>query len=75
MGERLTCVPRVLEFKSRTSQILHSVANGSPPLQNLRKQLCCFGAMTRGWALKTRCTLRRNTASIMIVLVLFEFLK
>jgi len=26
-----------LEFKSRTGQILHSVANGSPPLQYLRK--------------------------------------
>jgi len=41
-----------LEFKFRTGQILHSVANGSP------------GAMTRRWAPQTRYTLRRNTASI-----------
>jgi len=28
---------RGLEFKSRTGQILHSIANGSLPLQHLRK--------------------------------------
>jgi len=26
-----------LELKSQTGQILHSVVNGSPPLQHLRK--------------------------------------
>jgi len=28
-------------------KILHSVANGSPPLQHLRRYLCCLGDMTR----------------------------
>jgi len=37
MAERLTRVPRVLEVKFRTGQILHSFANGSPPLQHLRR--------------------------------------
>jgi len=34
-----TCASRAgsLEFKSWASQILHSVANCSPPLQHLRK--------------------------------------
>jgi len=49
---------------SKAGQILHSVANGSPSLQHLRKQLCYIGAMTRSWAPQTSYTLRRNTASI-----------
>jgi len=66
MVKWLTCLPRVscaggLEFKSRTGQILHSVANSSPPLQHLRKWLYCLGAMTRRWAPQTRYTLRRYT--------------
>jgi len=32
---RVSCAEG-LEFKSQTGQILHSVANGSPPLQHLR---------------------------------------
>jgi len=56
-----------LEVKSRTGQILHSVANGSLQLQHLRKQLYCLGAMTRRWAPQIRYTLRRNTASILKV--------
>jgi len=51
-----------LEFKFRTSQIWHSIANGSPPLLHLCKELCCFGsASPRRWAPQTRYTLRRNT--------------
>jgi len=45
MTEQLTCVPFVyggLNFKSQEGQILHSVANGSLPLQHLWKQLCCL---------------------------------
>jgi len=41
-----------MEFKSPAGQILHSVANSSPPLQHLRKKLFCVGAMTRRWAPK-----------------------
>ena len=53
-------------FKSRASQIGHSVANGSPPLQHFfEKKLCRPGAMTRRWAPQTRYTLRSTTASIM----------
>ena len=55
-----------LKIKSRTGQIEHSVANGSPPLLTfLQKELCCPGAMTRRWASQIRYTLRSNTASIM----------
>jgi len=65
-----------LDFKSRTGQISHSVAiaNGSPPLQHLRKYCsckCCLGAMTRRWSPHTLTyRLRRNMASIMKGLVL-----
>jgi len=59
-----------LEFKSLTGQTLHSIANGSPLLQHLRKLLCCLGAVTWRWAPQTRYMLRRNTASIMKGLVL-----
>jgi len=51
--------------KIKIGQILHSVANSSPPLQHLRKWLCCLGAMTRRWIPQTRYTNRRNPASIM----------
>jgi len=40
MAERLTRVPRVREVESRipkAGQILHSIANGSPPPQHLLK--------------------------------------
>jgi len=40
MDERLARVSKSVvgvEFKSRAGQILHSVANGSPPLQHLLK--------------------------------------
>ena len=54
-----------LRFESRTGQIEHRVANGSPPLQHFfKKKQCCPGAMMQRWALKTRYTLRRNKASI-----------
>ena len=39
----------------------------------LQKELCCPGAMTRGWAQHTRNTLRRNTTSIMKDLIDIEF--
>jgi len=38
MAERLTRVPnRSREFESQAGQVLHSVANGSSPLQHLRQ--------------------------------------
>jgi len=38
-----------LQFKFRTGQILHSIANGSPPLQHLRKCSSCVAlALWRG---------------------------
>jgi len=51
----------------KAGQILHSVANGSPPLQHLRRKLRCLCTMTLRWAQPTRY--RRNTASIMKGLV------
>ena len=62
-----------LGFKSRTSQIEHSVANGSPSLRHFFEKSCA-GAMTRRWVPLTRYTLRRNTASIMKDLIWFEML-
>ena len=46
-----------LRFKSRAGEIEHSVANGSPPLQQFleRSEQCCSGAMMRKWAPRTRC--------------------
>jgi len=54
-----------LEFKFHASKILHKVANVSPPLQHLRKQLCCLGVSLRRWApLIARYTLLRNIANM-----------
>ena len=55
-----------LRFKSPAGQIVHSAANGLPPLQQFfeKSKLCWPGAMTRRWASQTRSTLWRNTASI-----------
>jgi len=47
----------------KVDQVIHDIANVSPPLQIYAK-LCCLGAMTRRWAPHTRYTLRRNRASI-----------
>jgi len=49
--------------RHRADQILHSVSNGSPLIQHLRKNLCRLGAMSRRWAPQTRYTLRRHSAS------------
>jgi len=48
-----------LEFKFQAGQILHSVANGSPLLQHLRKLLYCLGVMSCRWA-KLICYLRHR---------------
>jgi len=51
MAERLTRLPRVLkglEFKSLTGQILHSVANGLPPLQPLYASNCVAFTLCHG---------------------------
>ena len=50
-------------FNSQAAQIAHSVDSGSPPLRRF------FGAAEIGPAF--RYTLRRNTASIMKILILF----
>ena len=40
----------------------------------LRKELCCLGAMTPRWVPRTRYTLRRDAASIMKDLILFNLI-
>jgi len=60
-------VREVLEFKSQTGQILHSVANGLPPLQHLRKYLCCLSATMWSCAPQTHYTLRGNTSTASIM--------
>jgi len=49
-AERLTRCPcaRGLELESRAGQILHSVANGSLPLQHLRKLVLWRGVLWCG---------------------------
>ena len=60
-------------FKSRASQIEHSVANASPTAATfLQKELCFPGVMPRKWTSQTRCTLWRNTACIMKDLILIQ---
>jgi len=63
MVERLTrSYAKGMEFKSWASQILQTVANGSPAL-NIYESSCV--APTRKWASQTRLHASRNTASVM----------
>ena len=56
----------ILRFKSRTSQIGRTVANGSPPLQpSSNRAVLPAGPLTWRWVPQIGYTLRRNTASIM----------
>ena len=53
-----------LRFKYRSGQIGHSVVNGSPALQHFVKSSCVARVERMKSAPQARCTLRRNTASI-----------
>ena len=53
-----------LRFKSRDSQIGHTVANGSPPLQRFFEENC-VAHRRNNVEICRRNTIRHNTASIM----------